>query len=54
MDAVIDTQPPDGPEPASAQIIDFDAWRRARGLVPAQADPDPFPWAYTFGAELRG
>lgn len=54
MDAVIDTQPPDGPEPASAEIIDFDAWRRAQGHLPAQRDPDPYPWAYTFGPASGG
>jgi hypothetical protein len=51
MDAVSDTQPPDGPELGSAEIIDFEACRRARGLAPVRSlaeATDPFPWAYTF------
>ncbi|HEX2562184.1 hypothetical protein [Phenylobacterium sp.] len=60
MDAVIDLQAaaeePE-PEPGSAEIIDLDAYRRARGLAPARApaeETDPFPWAYTFGPTQRG
>ncbi|MDX9998299.1 MAG: hypothetical protein WCY15_01690 [Phenylobacterium sp.] len=51
MDFVIDTQPADAPERVSADIIDLEACRRARGLPPARPLPepeDPYPWAYTF------
>lgn len=56
MDAVIDTQAEEL-VPGSAEIIDLDSYRRARGLTPSrlrEADADPFPWAYTFGPAPRG
>lgn len=56
MDAVIDTQAAEPPGTASAEIIDLEACRRARGLPPARRlseDSDPFPWAYTFGPTRR-
>ena len=36
---------------ASAEIIDFESYRRARGLpafAAASDEADAFPWAYTF------
>lgn len=53
MDAVIDTQAAEEPGPGRGEIIDFEAYRRARGLAPRRIDQDadPYPWAYTFGPQ---
>lgn len=51
MDAVIDTQAAEDRR-TSAEIVQMDDYRRARGLTPARPpveEADPFPWAYTFG-----
>ena len=54
MDAVIDTQAAEELGPGACEIVDLQAYRRARGLAPARGpaeDADPFPWAYTFGPQ---
>lgn len=54
MDAVIDTQAADQPGKGACEIVSLEDYRRARGLAPARVavgEPDPFPWAYTFGPQ---
>lgn len=54
MDAVIDTQAAEEPQPGACEIVSLEDYRRARGLAPARLaaeDADPFPWAYTFGPQ---
>lgn len=55
MDAVIDTQAAGDARP-SAEIVNLDEYRQARGLSPVRIpaeNMDSFPWAYTFGPPQR-